>query len=63
MWGIDIVGVLPIAKGGAKCAIVVTDYFTKWLEAESNNDHGKKGYQFCGQKHYLSIWDTEDHHN
>ena len=32
--GIDIIGVLPIAKGGAKYAIVVVDYFTKWVEAE-----------------------------
>ena len=33
-WGIDIIGVLPIAKGGAKYAIVAVDYFTKWVEAE-----------------------------
>ena len=34
MWGIDIIGVLPIARGGAKYAIVAVDYFTKWVEAE-----------------------------
>ena len=34
MWGIDIIGSLPIARGGAKFAIVAVDYFTKWVEAE-----------------------------
>ena len=34
MWGIDIVGSLPLSKGGAKYAIVAVDYFTKWAEAE-----------------------------
>lgn len=34
MWGIDLVVSLPIAKGGAKYAIVAVDYFTKWAEAE-----------------------------
>ena len=30
----DIIGTLPLAKGGAKYAIVVVDYFTKLAEAE-----------------------------
>ena len=34
VWGIDIIGTLPLAKGGAKYAIVAVDYFTKWAEAE-----------------------------
>ena len=34
IWGIDIIGSLPISKGGAKYAIVAVDYFTKWAEAE-----------------------------
>lgn len=34
VWGIDIIGSLPLAKGGAKYAIVAVDYFTKWAEAE-----------------------------
>ncbi|GJX40252.1 reverse transcriptase domain-containing protein [Tanacetum coccineum] len=33
-WGIDILGPLPPAKGGAKFVIVVIDYFTKWIEAK-----------------------------
>ena len=34
-WDIDIVGALPLAPGRRKYAIVVTDYFTKWVEAEA----------------------------
>ncbi|KAK0601168.1 hypothetical protein LWI29_021826 [Acer saccharum] len=34
MWGIDLIGPMPTATGGAKHAIVAVDYFTKWLEAE-----------------------------
>ena len=35
MWGIDLIGPMPTAPGGAKHAIVAVDYFTKWVEAES----------------------------
>ncbi|KAK0600228.1 hypothetical protein LWI29_012865 [Acer saccharum] len=34
MWGIDLIGLMPTATGGAKHAIVAVDYFTKWVEAE-----------------------------
>ncbi|KAK0578135.1 hypothetical protein LWI29_005686 [Acer saccharum] len=34
MWGIDLIGPMPTATGGAKHAIVAVDYFTKWVEAE-----------------------------
>ncbi|GJX07154.1 putative reverse transcriptase domain-containing protein [Tanacetum coccineum] len=34
-WGIDIVGPLPIAPGGARFLVVAIDYFTKWVEAKS----------------------------
>ena len=33
-WGLDIVGPFPKAVGNNKYLIVVTDYFTKWVEAE-----------------------------
>ncbi|XP_074351517.1 uncharacterized protein LOC141690633 [Apium graveolens] len=33
MWGIDLIGELPKAKGGVKYAVVDVDYFTKWAEA------------------------------
>ncbi|XP_063948153.1 uncharacterized protein LOC135152236 [Daucus carota subsp. sativus] len=33
MWGIDLIGELPKAKGGVKYAVVAVDYFTKWAEA------------------------------
>ncbi|KAK0573789.1 hypothetical protein LWI29_013579 [Acer saccharum] len=36
MWGLDLIGPMPTGtKGGAKHAIVVVDYFTKWVEAEA----------------------------
>ncbi|XP_074363974.1 uncharacterized protein LOC141704674 [Apium graveolens] len=31
--GIDLIGELPKAKGDVKYAVVVVDYFTKWVEA------------------------------
>ncbi|KAK1404554.1 hypothetical protein POM88_004159 [Heracleum sosnowskyi] len=34
MWGIDLIGELPKAKGSVKYAVVAVDYFTKWAEAE-----------------------------
>ncbi|XP_074359147.1 uncharacterized protein LOC141698354 [Apium graveolens] len=34
MWGIDLIGELPKAKGGVKYAVVTVDYFIKWAEAE-----------------------------
>ncbi|GJT75266.1 reverse transcriptase domain-containing protein [Tanacetum coccineum] len=33
-WGIDIVGPLPTAPGGARFLVVAIDYFTKWDEAK-----------------------------
>ncbi|GJU70721.1 reverse transcriptase domain-containing protein [Tanacetum coccineum] len=33
-WGMDILGPLPPARGGAKFMIVAIDYFTKWIEAK-----------------------------
>ncbi|GJX38261.1 reverse transcriptase domain-containing protein [Tanacetum coccineum] len=33
-WGMDILGPLPPARGGAKFMIVAIDYFTKWMEAK-----------------------------
>ena len=34
VWGIDLIGYLPIGKGGVKYAVVAVDYFTKWAKAE-----------------------------
>ena len=34
VWGIDLIGSLPIGKGGVKYSVVAVDYFTKWVEAE-----------------------------
>ena len=35
VWGIDIIGTLPLARGGLKYAVVAVDYFTKWTKAEA----------------------------
>ncbi|GAA0185251.1 hypothetical protein LIER_32539 [Lithospermum erythrorhizon] len=32
IWGIDLVGKLPKAKGSLEYAVVVVDYFSKWVE-------------------------------
>ena len=34
VWGIDIIGALPVGKGRVKYAVVAVDYFTKWAEVE-----------------------------
>nr|KYP73371.1 Retrovirus-related Pol polyprotein from transposon 297 family [Cajanus cajan] len=34
MWGMDILGPFPLAKGQCKFLLVAVDYFTKWIEAE-----------------------------
>jgi hypothetical protein len=34
-WGVDIVGPMPVGKGGRKFLVVDVDYFTKWAEAEA----------------------------
>ena len=35
LWGIDFIGQLPKGRGGAQYAVVLVDYFTKWVEAEA----------------------------
>ena len=34
VWAIDVTGALPVGKGNVKYAVVVIDYFTKWVEVE-----------------------------
>nr|KYP76142.1 Transposon Ty3-I Gag-Pol polyprotein [Cajanus cajan] len=34
LWGIDILGPFPLAKGQCKFLVVAVDYFTKWIEAD-----------------------------
>ena len=34
VWGIDLIGPMPIARLVFKYAVVVVDYFTKWAEAK-----------------------------
>nr|KYP47816.1 Gypsy retrotransposon integrase-like protein 1 [Cajanus cajan] len=33
-WGVDILGLFPVAKGQCKFLIVVVDLFTKWIKAK-----------------------------
>lgn len=34
-WGIDRVGILPMAPGGKVFLIVAVNYFSKWVEAKA----------------------------
>ena len=34
-WGTDIVGLIPTAPAQKKLLLVVTDYFSKWIEADA----------------------------
>ncbi|CAL8083102.1 unnamed protein product [Prunus armeniaca] len=34
-WGLDLIGPMPEGKGQVKYAVVVIDYFTKWVEAKA----------------------------
>ncbi|MDP1136577.1 transposase family protein, partial [Klebsiella pneumoniae] len=34
-WGMDIVGKLPMAPGQRVFMLALTDYFSKWIEAEA----------------------------
>ncbi|KAK4845460.1 hypothetical protein QYF36_005345 [Acer negundo] len=35
IWGLDLIGPLPTAPGQAKHAVVVIDYFTRWVETKA----------------------------
>ncbi|KAK0603302.1 hypothetical protein LWI29_003521 [Acer saccharum] len=48
MWGIDLIGPMPTATGGAKHAIVAVDYFTKF--GIPNTIITDNGTQFDGRK-------------
>ncbi|KAI5316907.1 hypothetical protein L3X38_036614 [Prunus dulcis] len=34
-WGLDLIGPMPKGKGQIKFAVIVVDYFTKWVKAET----------------------------
>ena len=34
-WGMDIVGKLPVAHGGKVFMLVMTNYFSKWIEVKA----------------------------
>jgi transposase InsO family protein len=35
LWGLDIVGPLPIAQGNLKFTFIAVEYFTKWIKARA----------------------------
>ena len=35
VWGIDLIGQMPMGRGRAQYAVVTVDYFMKWMEAEA----------------------------
>jgi hypothetical protein len=34
-WGMDIIGPMPVAQGNLKYAVVVVEYFSKWIESKA----------------------------
>ena len=51
IWGMDLIGPLPIARGWCKYTIMVVNYFTKWAEA-------KELAQISSSKVQKFIWDN-----
>lgn len=48
IWGINLIGSLPIGTGNVKYTVVSVDYFTKWVEAEPlNSITARKMVKFC----------------
>ncbi|RDX67669.1 hypothetical protein CR513_53414, partial [Mucuna pruriens] len=54
IWGMDILGLFPMAKGQVKFLLIVVDYFTKSIEVEllapsphkrSNDSYGNTSYE------------------
>ena len=35
VWGINLINQLPKGRGGVQYAVVIVDYFTKWVEAKA----------------------------
>ncbi len=33
LWAVDIMGILPVTARGNQCILVMSDHFTKWVEA------------------------------
>ena len=50
-WGLDIIGLFPIAMRQLKFLMVSIDYFTKWVEAE---EHTK----LCTKEYHLQVQHT-----
>lgn len=48
IWGINLIGSLPIGVGGVKFFVVAINHLTKWVEAEPlKNIIAEKMVKFC----------------
>ena len=56
VWGIDIIGALPVGKRNVKYAMVTIDYFTKWIEVEPLVALIQEGIELRLEIHNLQIW-------
>jgi len=57
-WAIDLIGqIYPPSSKGQKFILVVTDYFTKWVEAiPLKKVTSANMIDFCKRAYYLPIW-------
>lgn len=57
-WEMDLIGALPIGKGSMKYAMVIVDYFTKWIDARPlKSIAAKKIVKFC-YKNIVCLWNS-----
>ena len=56
-WGLDFMGLFPIAVRQLKFLIVGIDYFTKWVEAEALATIMEKNVKLHLEIHHMQVWD------
>ncbi|GAA0160018.1 hypothetical protein LIER_38963 [Lithospermum erythrorhizon] len=59
MWGINLVGKLPKAKGSLKYVVVTVDYFSKWVEAVPLKTSGSDNIVKFLWKHIITRFRSE----
>ena len=58
-WGMDIVGKLPQAPQQKVFMLAMTDYFSKWIEADSFRQVTEKEViSFIRKKYNMQVWYT-----
>lgn len=59
MWGIEILGPFPMARGKVKFLLVAVGYFTKWIKAEPLVKITASQVQKFGWKNIsMQVWDS-----